>query len=400
MNRRLNRLHLFGLALLAVAGCASPIVGAECAEPFTACDGRCVDLSSDPSHCGACGNGCPDGLCVDGTCPGTPMVDGGSADGSTDMGPADAGRDAMHPDFGPPPACACNLGESCCDGRCVNTDLVTESCGACGNVCAAGEVCSTGTCRTECGEGLTRCGDLCLDVSTDPNHCGACGDVCASGICLEGECSIGFPGHVVLIGHDYRRNRSGQNRVAGNAVFTSFASTPRVVAYRGAAHTTTVRGVDRAIDQVASERGGSWTVTLTEADAVPAALAAADVFLVYPQGDEATDEALETIGARWSVALDTFTRRGGVVVAFDGGGSHGGTWQLLASARVLDVDGRVDVTGAELELTDPSDTVAFGVPIRYVGEEHTVHFLSSGAAEPVISHDDGPVVLHRTILPR
>ncbi len=47
-----------------------------CLEGFTACPGDpvdvCADLSSDPEHCGACGNVCANGTCVDGACEDVP----------------------------------------------------------------------------------------------------------------------------------------------------------------------------------------------------------------------------------------------------------------------------------------------------------------------------------------
>ncbi|MBO6938033.1 MAG: hypothetical protein JJ863_23900 [Deltaproteobacteria bacterium] len=385
------------LMLVSSAGCASPVVGAECAAGYELCDGRCVDLSSDGAHCGACGNACVDGVCVDGVCPGGPLLDGGPDADVGDMGPRDGGRD--RPDFGPPPACACNLGESCCDATCVDVDIEPGNCGACGNACADGEVCSAGSCGPDCDDGLTLCSGLCLDLSNDPNNCGSCGNVCATGICIDGECAIGFPGHVILVGHDYQSNREGQNRVAGNAIFTSFEATPQVVGYRGSATTASVRGVERAVDQVAAERARSWDLTTVEADEVTAALDDADVFLVFAQGDATADDALADLGALWSVALDTFTRRGGVVVVFDGPAMHSGTWQVLARAALLDVGGRVEVTGDELALADPSDTVAFGVPIRYVGERATVRFADTDGAQSVVAHPEGSVVLHRTVVP-
>lgn len=40
-------------------------------EPFiTQCSGKCVDLQTDPGHCGRCGNACASGICIDGECVG------------------------------------------------------------------------------------------------------------------------------------------------------------------------------------------------------------------------------------------------------------------------------------------------------------------------------------------
>ena len=40
----------------------------SCEGELRACDGRCVDLSGDAQHCGACGHGCMGGRCTRGAC--------------------------------------------------------------------------------------------------------------------------------------------------------------------------------------------------------------------------------------------------------------------------------------------------------------------------------------------
>ena len=42
--------------------------GAACSAPQELCDGVCVDLQNNPSHCGACGQVCPSGQCTGGSC--------------------------------------------------------------------------------------------------------------------------------------------------------------------------------------------------------------------------------------------------------------------------------------------------------------------------------------------
>ena len=43
----------------------------SCDLGLTVCSGQCVDLNTDPQHCGSCDNACPSGVCVDALCLGT-----------------------------------------------------------------------------------------------------------------------------------------------------------------------------------------------------------------------------------------------------------------------------------------------------------------------------------------
>jgi hypothetical protein len=43
--------------------------GLDC-DPLTACSGVCVDIETDPAHCGSCDHPCQTGLCSDGQCQG------------------------------------------------------------------------------------------------------------------------------------------------------------------------------------------------------------------------------------------------------------------------------------------------------------------------------------------
>ena len=105
----------------------------------------CVDLESDPLHCGACDEACPGGL------------------------PCEAG------------ACVCPDEAELCGESCVELDSDPDNCGSCGMACAPG-----------CGE-LTNCEGACVDPETDPNNCGMCGNTCPNGnACEAGSC--GCPG--------------------------------------------------------------------------------------------------------------------------------------------------------------------------------------------------------------
>ncbi|MCC6994488.1 MAG: hypothetical protein IT370_07655, partial [Deltaproteobacteria bacterium] len=81
----------------------------------------------------------------------------------------------------------------------VCTDLDTDraNCGQCGNACASGELCATGTCVTACVGGTscpTASPTYCADTLGDTDNCGACGVVCAPGkLCVDGSCACPTP---------------------------------------------------------------------------------------------------------------------------------------------------------------------------------------------------------------
>lgn len=44
-------------------------VGVECGGGLTLCSGQCIDVTSDPANCGACGASCPAmSTCAAGAC--------------------------------------------------------------------------------------------------------------------------------------------------------------------------------------------------------------------------------------------------------------------------------------------------------------------------------------------
>lgn len=130
--------------------------------------GVCVDVTSDPAHCGACDVACP---------PGASCTAG---------------------------ACSCDGGLILCGSACSDTSTDPANCGMCGNACSGGEVCNMGTCSATCGA-LTACNGACVNLDADPNHCGACdnpcalGQTCVAGACSCGSASVSFSGDVAPI---------------------------------------------------------------------------------------------------------------------------------------------------------------------------------------------------------
>jgi hypothetical protein len=123
------------------------------------CGGICVDMSTDSNNCGGCGVQCPSAqTCVNG-------------------------------------ACACPAGETYCFGNCVNLLTDFNNCGFCTLYCGTNETCVNGTC--DCLQPLSYCllgasphvYYACIDVTSDSNNCGACGNVCGSDeACMNGQC--------------------------------------------------------------------------------------------------------------------------------------------------------------------------------------------------------------------
>jgi len=154
------------------------------------CSGTCVDTTSNPSDCNGCSNVCPDTVsnsqpaCVSGACTftcnsnftGCP-VSGPTAcvDESTDPGNCGAcGKTCPGPTSGTgQPACAagactlsCSAGLTACPTaaptECVDTTDDTNNCGGCGDVCTttvanAHVTCASSQCGFACNSGFLLC---------------------------------------------------------------------------------------------------------------------------------------------------------------------------------------------------------------------------------------------------
>ena len=89
-----------------------------------------------------------------------------------------------------PPGCCPDIHQLNCSGTCVYYLHDANNCGACGNVCTLGDLCSDGECVPDCPAGQKACDGVCIDVSSDPLNCGGCGIGCESNeICQNGSCT-------------------------------------------------------------------------------------------------------------------------------------------------------------------------------------------------------------------
>lgn len=442
-----------GIAALWPAGCdTSGLVGGDCREGLTNCDGLCVDLSSDPQNCGVCGNTCADGVqCFAGVCGGggdagpDVSVDGGEdadadagstgdgssdgggdggdgssdggGDGSSDGGDAssDGGGDGSSDGGG-------DSGDGSSDGgdagdACVPPFNTPQQCGDCFTSCPPTEpICSPVdggfACVPLCDPPLVDCSGQCVDLNTDPDNCGFCGNRCISRICSGGMCVGESVGNVVAICHDYRVtfSTSMQNRLLGNAVFLPTGNPVRILAYDEFAANLHKNRVNSRISAEAGLRGRTFTQDFVSVSAdVPSELSIGDydVFLIYDQASAMAGQ-LATAGTNIAVAADSFARAGGTIVVLDGGQGVGEMHELLTNATLLQIDGQVDGTGGQLFNQAPADAVGINVLSPFLALTNSCTFDTttpqSGTNVHVITDDatvgaGAPAVIHRVVLP-
>lgn len=186
-------------------------VSMSCGRDEAFCDGRCVNVTRDPSHCGDCITSCPGTACLGGVCTSTcragrldcdgNIVNGCEVDAAVDgANCGGCGRACLAPRLCVAGNCPCSAGTADCDrnpsnGCEVVLDRHSEHCGRCGNACGPGQTCMSGSCA--CGAGRADCdanaANACeADTTTDARNCGACGRVCGpNSTCIAGSCTCG-----------------------------------------------------------------------------------------------------------------------------------------------------------------------------------------------------------------
>jgi len=157
-----------------------------CDEPgLDYCSGDCADLRTSEEHCGRCGNRCTGGSCIDGTCYylNSDRSNCGSVGHHCGSGEVCCSGTCRSENTGDPERCACSStpcrssdGYGCCNGYCWALSTDSMNCGSCGH---------------ECGDGERCCGGRCTDIWWDEDNCGRCGHDCPWGKeCQNGHCCL------------------------------------------------------------------------------------------------------------------------------------------------------------------------------------------------------------------
>ena len=439
------------VALLALPACLDPIVGTQCVTGYSPCGGKCVATGSCAIRdAGEAADG-EDATLLDGS-PGEPMtsadvavesspiVDGQPATDADQNGGGDAGVGLVGGDaaIGDAPDAAgdgtvasladggaaddasvedagmsqadgsdadtgwddtgplqCSEPMAICNDQCVDWSSDPENCGGCNAMCTSG-VCISGACLT-CDSAETVCGRQCVNTASDPDNCGSCFAACASGLCSNSQCAASGTGRVIVIGHDYLKNRPAMNRILGNAVFLWPINPVRLLTYQGAANPAAIAGAVGAITQVATATGRLVQPTDVAAAEVPTQLAATDVFLIYGQ-EQASDATLNQLGQDWTSAIATFVSGGGTVILLDAFYSaNAGGVQILSQAGLFNIRHNVSTTNDVCTVVSPGDALASGLPRTYRCEENSVSFTTTevGPAVTSVVESGTPVVIDK-----
>jgi hypothetical protein len=214
--------------------CNDGICEFACSPGLVNCDGRCIDPRTNPDYCGArddClgaanrGSQCTGGrACVNGRCQfvcseGQVACDGTCIDPTSNRDFCGARDDCEGTNRGTvcqpgqvctAMGCQCPSGFVLCDGTCIDPNTNRNFCGARGDcegpdrgtACPMGQLCVGGTCGTTCGTGAVLCGGNCIDPLSNRDFCGArddctganAGSRCsASELCINGTCTYFEP---------------------------------------------------------------------------------------------------------------------------------------------------------------------------------------------------------------
>jgi hypothetical protein len=217
----------------AYAGCSDGCYSSACKWGFDDCnmnpmDGCETSVLSDVKNCGACAKSCQNlanaaAGCVSGNCV----------------------------------LAQCTFGYADCDKMAANgceVKLTTDvsNCGACGNVCAQGNICVGGGCTCpmcnipnasakcinnmcvfdQCNPGYANCNNNTADgcevnIGGDSANCGACGNACQMGlVCANSMCQMGIHNTLQFVGGTVTNNPCQQFNNTGNTNWDNLGPKP------------------------------------------------------------------------------------------------------------------------------------------------------------------------------
>jgi len=257
----------------------------------------------------------------------------------------------------------------------------------------------------QCPVPLVLCRGVCIPVDSDAANCGACGKICPSNICINGECQGATPGDVVLIGHDFTDAFAGsaQTKVLVNTLTIPTTDPIRILSFEDGADPAAVAQMRNLASVSIKDRKVQFTRAAGASSLASTTLGRNyDVVII----NDASAVNPVTTGASWASPLDTFAKKGGVVLAIDVGTSA--MPQLLSSAGLLAVSGHTLLpVDTHLMVTAASDVVGAQVLSPYAAFGPPVSFQGVAAPSPdfnwvvrVTKPDDtagDPVVIHRIV---
>lgn len=352
---KLRTFFSFSVLLLSACNVENAVVGGRCREGFSESNGRCIAQSAPSS---------------------TDSSDGDRFGEATPNAPSD---DPANPGRG--------------SGG--GSDLLEGDAGSTASAISVGSVTVPAT--LHCDAPLVACRGACIAVASDGDNCGACGKICPSNICIDGECQGAVAGDVIVLGHEYASSwsSSAQAKMIANSVSIPTTDPIRVLSFDG---DHPGAAAERALIAASVKfRGVSYT------GANGAALEATDlsrkydVVLIHGAGSSPPE-----VGARWSSALETFTKKGGIVIALDDGTSD--IPALLSATGLISIDGHTTLSaGTQVVIDRPNDAVGVQVLSPFAPSGASVGF-SGVQSSPDITivartndHASRPTAIHRFV---
>jgi hypothetical protein len=186
----------------------------ETVQECTGYNPLCVNITTDPKHCGDCATACTltNEICA-GSCQCPTSLPHKCPE---DVPTACVNKATDKKNCGTCGTVCGKTNEQCIDSQCqcpstyptacptsspaacINTNTDSKNCGSCGNVCASRLTCVGGECKG-CASPSTDCSGTCIDTRSDHDHCGGCTTICpTAATCSNSQCVC--PGNTTVCG--------------------------------------------------------------------------------------------------------------------------------------------------------------------------------------------------------